>query len=47
MLRETEGSVPADRLARAWAEEGQRTRCLAGLIEDGLVVRTDLGYALP
>jgi A/G-specific adenine glycosylase len=47
VLRETHGSVPTARLDAAWSEEGQRTRCLAGLVEDGLVVRTDTGYALP
>ena len=47
VLRETHGTVPAARLEAAWSEEGQRLRCLAGLVEDGLVVRTDTGYALP
>ncbi len=47
VLREAEGSVPGARLDTVWSEEGQRTRCLASLVADGLVVRTDLGYALP
>ena len=47
VLRETHGTVPAARLEAAWSEEGQRLRCLAGLVEDGLVVRTGTGYALP
>lgn len=47
VLREAEGSVPADRLARAWHEPVQRERALAGLLEDGLVVRVDDRYALP
>lgn len=48
VLRETEGSVSAARLATAWPEERQRERCLAGLLSDGLVVRDgDDRYALP
>lgn len=41
VLRETEGSVPRSRLDLAWSEPVQRERCLAGLVADGLVVRTD------
>lgn len=37
----------APELARAWADEEQRERALAGLLADGLVVRTPAGYALP
>ncbi|GAA2148685.1 A/G-specific adenine glycosylase [Nocardioides koreensis] len=48
VLRDTEGEVTAARLDAAWSEELQRARCLAGLVEDGLVVRTPRGtYALP
>ena len=48
VLRESEGPVGADRLAAAWAGDEQRERCLAGLVEDRLVVRTGAGgYALP
>jgi A/G-specific adenine glycosylase len=48
VLRESEGAVPLSRLDAAWSEETQRVRSLAGLVEDGLVVRTDAGsYALP
>jgi hypothetical protein len=47
VLRESEGTVPGSRLARTWDEADQRTRCLAGLVEDGLLVRSDAGYALP
>ncbi len=46
-VRDAEGPVPADRLAGTWDEADQRTRCLAGLVEDGLLVRSDAGYALP
>ncbi len=47
VLRETTGSAPASRLDGAWADEPQRRRCLAGLVDDGLAVRTATGYALP
>ncbi|GAB3761765.1 A/G-specific adenine glycosylase [Nocardioides ginsengisegetis] len=48
VLRDAEGSVPRARLDAAWADEAQRTRCLASLLADGLLVRTDAGsYALP
>lgn len=48
VLRETEGEVTQARLDAAWSEDLQRARCLAGLVEDGLVVRTPRGtYALP
>ncbi len=48
VLRDAEGEVAQARLDAAWAEELQRARCLASLVEDGLVVRTPRGtYALP
>jgi len=47
VLREADGPVPATRLARTWDEADQRTRCLAGLVEDGLVVRDGDAFALP
>lgn len=48
VLRDTEGAVHRSALDAAWADEAQRLRCLAGLVEDGLAVRTDAGsYALP
>lgn len=48
VLRDAEGEVPPSRLDAAWSEETQRLRCLVGLVEDRLVVRTDAGwYALP
>jgi A/G-specific adenine glycosylase len=46
-VRDAEGAVSPARLARTWNEADQRTRCLAGLVEDGLLVRTSAGYALP
>ena len=48
VLRDTDGEVTRQRLDEAWSDEAQRTRCLAGLVGDGLAVRTDTGsYALP
>jgi len=47
VLREADGPVPEARLAQTWDEADQRTRCLAGLVEDGLVVRDGDAYALP
>jgi A/G-specific adenine glycosylase len=48
VVRDAEGEVAQDRLDAAWSEELQRARCLAGLVEDGLVVRTAAGaYTLP
>ena len=47
LAREADGPVTGQRLARAWPHAGQRDRCLASLLADGLLVRSDLGYALP
>jgi A/G-specific adenine glycosylase len=48
VVRDAEGVVPAERLDVAWADAGQRARCLASLLEDRLLVRTAAGgYALP
>lgn len=47
VVREADGPVREEVLARTWDEADQRTRCLAGLVEDGLLVRDDEGYALP
>lgn len=48
VLRDNDAPVPPQRLATAWDDDAQRSRSLAGLLEDGLVVRTDTGrYALP
>jgi A/G-specific adenine glycosylase len=37
VLRETVGPVPRERLDLVWADDIQRSRALAGLVEDGLV----------
>lgn len=48
VLRDASGSVPKTRLDAAWDAEEQRERCLASLLEDGLVVSAGEGrYALP
>jgi A/G-specific adenine glycosylase len=47
VVRDADGPVRADVLARTWDEADQRTRCLAGLVEDGLLVRDGEGYSLP
>jgi A/G-specific adenine glycosylase len=48
VLRESEGPVHQSRLDAVWADSAQRTRCLSGLIEDGLAVRVGPGtVALP
>jgi A/G-specific adenine glycosylase len=48
VLRDTEGAVHQSRLDAVWPDETQRLRCLDGLVEDRLVVRTGGGsYALP
>ena len=47
-LREADGPVPQDHLDLVWADSVQRSRCLAGLIEDGLVdPLPQRSYALP
>lgn len=46
-LRDADGPVPRERLARTWDEADQRIKCLAGLVEDGLAVRVGDAYALP
>ena len=38
LARDAEGTVPALAMERAWPEPEQRTRCLAGLVADGLLV---------
>lgn len=40
VLREADGPVESRLLETAWAEDEQRARCLQGLLDDGLVVRT-------
>jgi A/G-specific adenine glycosylase len=47
LLREAPGPLDAAHLAAAWDEEGQRERCLASLVADGLVEPVPGGYALP
>lgn len=48
VLRDDDGPVHRSRLDAAWSEEAQRIRCLASLVEDGLVVRAGPdAYALP
>lgn len=48
VVREAPGDVPAARMDAAWPDAAQRERCLAGLVEDRLLVRTGAGgYALP
>jgi len=37
VLREADGAVPSARLAQAWPDDLQRTRCLASLVVDALV----------
>ena len=47
-LRDADGPVRQDRLDLVWADAAQAGRCLAGLIEDGLVEPLpDRTYALP
>ena len=48
MLRDSDGSVHRSRLDAVWAPAAQRDRCLASLLDDGLVTRTSGDtYALP
>jgi A/G-specific adenine glycosylase len=48
VLRDSEEPVHRTRLEAAWAQAAQRGRCLAGLVEDGLVVRVGPEtYSLP
>jgi A/G-specific adenine glycosylase len=48
VLRESEGPVHRSRLDAVWSDEPQRTRALAGLVADGLLVQVSADtYALP
>jgi A/G-specific adenine glycosylase len=48
VVREAAGPVHDDRLAAVWPDSTQRARCVTGLLQDGLVVRTAAAsYALP
>ncbi len=46
-LRASDIAVGASELETVWADDVQRTRALAGLLTDGLVVDTPDGYELP
>ncbi|MBA2955583.1 A/G-specific adenine glycosylase [Nocardioides sp. MAH-18] len=48
VLRDSDGPVHRSRLDAAWSDEAQRVRCLASLVDDGLVARVGPEtYALP
>lgn len=47
MARLREATVPVPDLADVWPEPAQLTRCVASLIEDGLIEQTADGYRLP
>lgn len=48
IVRENEGPVHRSRLDTVWPDQEQRTRCLASLVEDGLVTQASPNtYALP
>jgi A/G-specific adenine glycosylase len=47
LARDAEGVVSPRGMERAWPAAGQRVRCLASLVDDGLLVEADGGYALP
>jgi A/G-specific adenine glycosylase len=47
VLREADGTVRPAAIEAVWPGEEQRERCLAGLVDDGLVAVVDGGYALP
>jgi A/G-specific adenine glycosylase len=48
VLRDSDGSVHRSRLDAVWAPAAQRDRCLASLLDDGLVTRASGDtYALP
>jgi A/G-specific adenine glycosylase len=48
VLRDSEGPVHRSRLDAVWSDEAQRTRALAGLVADGLLVQVSAdAYALP
>ena len=46
MLREADGTVRPAAIDAVWPGAEQRERCLAGLVEDGLVAAVHVGYAL-
>jgi A/G-specific adenine glycosylase len=47
VLRDTDGVVQRAQLDAAWPDAAQRTRALAGLLDDGLVAQRASGYSLP
>lgn len=47
VLREADGTVRPSAIEAVWPGAEQRERCLAGLVDDGLVAVVDGGYALP
>ncbi|WP_246142588.1 A/G-specific adenine glycosylase [Nocardioides rubriscoriae] len=48
VLRDSDGPVHRSALEAAWADEPQRVRCLAGLVDDALVAQVGPDtYALP
>ena len=46
-VRSGTGPVPAAELAPVWPDAAQRDRCLASLLEDGLLEQVPGGYAFP
>jgi A/G-specific adenine glycosylase len=46
-LREADGPLSHLQMEAAWRDGTQRSRCLAGLVADGLVEPTPDGFALP
>jgi A/G-specific adenine glycosylase len=47
LARDAHGTVSAAAIEPAWPEAAQRDRCLASLVEVGLLVTATTGYALP
>ena len=47
LLRDAPGTVPRARIDLAWPEPEQLARCLASLLDDGLIASHDDGFALP
>nr|WP_305076316.1 A/G-specific adenine glycosylase [Quadrisphaera sp. RL12-1S] len=47
LLREAPGPLDDAALRAAWDDDGQRERCLASLVADGLVVPSGGGWSLP
>jgi A/G-specific adenine glycosylase len=47
LARESSAAVSRRRMDRAWPDDAQRSRCVASLLADGLLVEAGTGYALP